>query len=132
MRRQKACVHFRNRKYQQQGRDRSHRRHSYGRLYAVRDGSWKWNVWLSKPKTILSPLWHKKSTVPRTETGLIPDGDFEANKFRKKPGGDSSFYTIIDTARLLEKHKVDFNILTVLTGYCAENIERIYSYFRFK
>ena len=63
--------------------------------------------------------------------GLSLDGDFEANKFRKKPNGENSFYNIIDTARLLEKHRVEFNILTVLTGYCAENIERIYSFFRF-
>lgn len=62
--------------------------------------------------------------------GLSLDGDFEANKFRKSPGGENSFYTITDTARLLKKHNVEFNILTVLTGYCAENIEHIYSYFR--
>ena len=63
--------------------------------------------------------------------GLSLDGDYEANKFRKKPSGENSFYTIIDTANLLKKHKVDFNILTVLTRYCAENIEQIYSFFRF-
>ena len=82
--------------------------------------------------TVVDEKWAEFLSRNKFLVGLSLDGDFEANKFRKKPGGDSSFYTIIDTARLLEKHKVDFNILTVLTGYCAENIERIYSFFRFQ
>lgn len=64
--------------------------------------------------------------------GLSLDGDFDGNKFRKKPSGQNSFYKIISAAELLKKHNVEFNILTVLTGYCAENGERIYKYFRSK
>lgn len=64
--------------------------------------------------------------------GLSLDGDFDGNKFRKKPSGQNSFYKIISAAELLKKRNVDFNILTVLTGYCAENGERIYKYFRSK
>lgn len=62
--------------------------------------------------------------------GLSLDGDRDGNRFRKKPSGQNTFYSILDAADLLKKHKVDFNILTVLTGYCAENGERIYKYFR--
>lgn len=64
--------------------------------------------------------------------GLSLDGDFDGNKFRKRPTGDNSFYKILSTAQLLTKRNVDFNILTVLTGYCAENGERIYKFFRSK
>ncbi|MCD7827112.1 MAG: SPASM domain-containing protein [Clostridiales bacterium] len=64
--------------------------------------------------------------------GLSLDGDLEGNKFRKKPSGQNSFYKITSTAEIFKRHKVDFNILTVLTGYCAENGERIYRYFRDK
>lgn len=64
--------------------------------------------------------------------GLSLDGDLKGNKFRKKPSGENSFYQILSAAALFEKHHVDFNILTVLTGYCAENGERIYRYFRAK
>lgn len=64
--------------------------------------------------------------------GLSLDGDYEGNKFRKKPSGENSFYKITSAAQILKKHNVDFNILTVLTGYCAENGERIYKYFRSK
>ncbi|MBQ3150750.1 MAG: SPASM domain-containing protein [Clostridia bacterium] len=64
--------------------------------------------------------------------GLSLDGDLDGNKYRKKPSGQNSFYKILMTAELLKKFNVDFNILTVLTGYCAENGERIYRYFRSK
>ncbi len=64
--------------------------------------------------------------------GLSLDGDYDGNKFRKKPSGENSFYKITSAAKILEKYNVDFNILTVLTGYCAENGERIYKYFRSK
>lgn len=64
--------------------------------------------------------------------GLSLDGDLEGNKFRKKPSGQNSFYRILTAAETLKRHRAEFNILTVLTGYCAENGERIYRYFRSK
>lgn len=64
--------------------------------------------------------------------GLSLDGDLAGNKFRKKPSGQNSFYQILTAAEILKKHQAEFNILTVLTGYCAENGERIYRYFRQK
>lgn len=63
-------------------------------------------------------------------TGLSLDGDYEGNLFRKKPSGQNSFYTVLKAVELLKKYGADFNILTVLTGYCAENGERIYKFFR--
>ena len=82
--------------------------------------------------TVIDEKWADFLRENKFLVGLSLDGDHEANKFRKKPSGENSFYTVLDTARLLKKHGVDFNILTVLTGYCAENIERIYRYFRFQ
>lgn len=64
--------------------------------------------------------------------GLSLDGDFDGNKFRKRPDGQNAFYKILSTAELLKKRKVEFNILTVLTGFCADNGEKIYKYFRSK
>lgn len=64
--------------------------------------------------------------------GLSLDGDFDGNKFRKRPSGQNAFYKILSAAEMLKKYNVDFNILTVLTGYCAENGERIYKFFRSK
>ena len=45
---------------------------------------------------------------------------------------ENTFYKIIAAADKLKKHKVEFNILTVLTGYCADHIDEIYKYFRSK
>ena len=64
--------------------------------------------------------------------GLSLDGDLDSNKFRKRPDGQNAFYKIITAAELLKNNQVEFNILTVLTGFCAENGERIYKYFRSK
>jgi len=64
--------------------------------------------------------------------GLSLDGDMEANRFRVDANGTNRFYKILNAAQMLTMHEVDFNILTVLTGYAAENIDRIYSFFKRK
>lgn len=64
--------------------------------------------------------------------GLSLDGDFDGNKFRKKASKQNSFYEILKAAEIFQKYGVEFNILTVLTGYCADNCERIYRFFRSK
>lgn len=64
--------------------------------------------------------------------GLSLDGDFENNSFRKDANGQNSYYKIIKASDLLEKYGVEFNILTVLTGRCADNCEKIYRHFRSK
>ena len=62
--------------------------------------------------------------------GLSLDGDYEGNRFRVDAKGQNSYYKITKAANKFIKHGVEFNILTVLTGYCAENAERIYKHFR--
>ena len=64
--------------------------------------------------------------------GLSLDGDMAANRFRVDANGTNRFYKILNAAQMLTMHEVDFNILTVLTGYAAENIDRIYSFFKRK
>ena len=64
--------------------------------------------------------------------GLSLDGDMEANRFRVDAKGGNRFYKVLNAAELLKMYEVDFNILTVLTGYAAENIDRIYSFFKRK
>lgn len=61
--------------------------------------------------------------------GLSLDGDRKGNKFRVDAENIPTFERIIKSAETLKKHNVEFNILTVLTGYCADNIERIYRFF---
>lgn len=64
--------------------------------------------------------------------GLSLDGDFENNSFRKDANGQNSYYKIIRAADILKRYGVEFNILTVLTGRCADNCEKIYRHFRSK
>lgn len=62
--------------------------------------------------------------------GLSLDGDYERNKFRVDANGQNAYYKIIKAADKFKKHGVEFNILTVLTGFCAQNSEKIYKFFR--
>ena len=64
--------------------------------------------------------------------GLSLDGSFERNKFRVDEKRENTFYKILNTAEKFKRYTVDFNILTVLTGHCADNIEEIYKFFRSK
>lgn len=80
--------------------------------------------------TLLTDEWADFFTENEFLVGLSLDGDYEANRFRVDADGQNSFYRILKAAEILKRHKTEFNILTVLTGYCAENAERIYKYFR--
>ncbi len=62
--------------------------------------------------------------------GLSLDGDFENNGFRIDNKGQNAFYKTLKAADVFTKYGVDFNILTVLTGKCAENIDSILRFFK--
>ena len=80
--------------------------------------------------TLIDDEWARFFTESKFLVGLSLDGDYEGNRFRVDADGQNSYYKIITAANKLKKHKTEFNILTVLTGYCADNAERIYKYFR--
>lgn len=82
--------------------------------------------------TQINAAWARFLAKHNFLTGLSLDGDFDGNKFRKTPSGQNTFHQIQNAAAVLQKHGAEFNILTVLTGYCAENGERIYRFFRKK
>lgn len=63
--------------------------------------------------------------------GLSLDGIRETNDiYRHAAGYESVFERIFGAARLLQKHGVDFNILTVVTGNTAAHITEIYDFYR--
>lgn len=80
--------------------------------------------------TMIDDDWARFFAKNEFLIGLSLDGDYDGNKFRVDANGQNSYYKIIKGANKLKKHKVEFNILIVLTGYCADNCERIYKYFR--
>lgn len=81
---------------------------------------------------LIDDKWARFLTKNHFLVGLSLDGDRQRNKFRKKPNGTNAFYRILSAAECFERNGTQFNILTVLTGYCAENAADIYKYFRSK
>ncbi len=82
--------------------------------------------------TLITDEWASFFKENNFLIGLSLDGNEKNNRFRVDANGNNTFYKILTAANILEKHGVDFNILTVLTGNCAENIEEIYKFFRSK
>lgn len=82
--------------------------------------------------TLIDGTWSDFFTKNKFLVGLSLDGDYKGNRFRVDSNGQNSFYKIIKAAQILKNHQTEFNILTVLTGACADDAERIYKYFRSK
>ncbi len=80
--------------------------------------------------TLIDDDWARFFKDNEFLVGLSLDGDYDGNKFRVDANGQNAYYKIIKGANKLKKHGAEFNILTVLTGYCADNAERIYKHFR--
>lgn len=80
--------------------------------------------------TLLSDEWCEFLRENEFLVGLSLDGDREGNHFRVDENGKSTYFKVLKAASLLKKHNVEFNILTVLTGYCADRCEKVYKYFR--
>ena len=80
--------------------------------------------------TLLDDEFCKFLHENRFLVGLSLDGDFKNNAFRVDSKRVNAHRKIILAAKKLEKFKVEFNILTVLTGSCADHIEDIYAYFK--
>lgn len=62
--------------------------------------------------------------------GLSLDGDQNANRYRVDQNLDYTFPKVFKAAQLLKEQNVQFNILTVATGYTAEHISTIYNFFK--
>lgn len=80
--------------------------------------------------TLVDAEWARFFRENKFLVGLSLDGDYERNKFRVDAEGQNSYYKITKAAKLFQKYGVEFNILTVLTGFCADNAETIYKHFR--
>ena len=64
-------------------------------------------------------------------TGLSLDGHMDLHDLnRLDVQGKGSFARVMKAAETLEKHKADFNVLTVVTAETARKIRRVYSFFR--
>lgn len=79
--------------------------------------------------TLVDDGWAEFFRSEKFLVGLSLDGTREANRFRTDAGGKNSYPRILNAAEVLKRNGAEFNILTVLTGYCAEHIDEIYGFF---
>ena len=81
--------------------------------------------------TLIDDKWSDFFVRNNFLVGLSLDGNREHHDFfRKDAKGDGTYWKVIAAARLLQRHNVDFNILTVVTDYTARHITKIYNYFK--
>lgn len=79
---------------------------------------------------LLDDQWCQFFQENKFLVGLSMDGDKDAHDLnRVDPVGKGTFQRVLKSAKLLEKHGVEFNILTVVTAQTTRSIERIYKFF---
>lgn len=79
---------------------------------------------------LIDEKWAEFFRKNRFLIGLSLDGNYGCNRFRVDANNENVYYTVSEKAEILKKHKVEFNILTVLTGLAAENGAEIYKALR--
>ena len=94
--------------------------------------SGKINYSLQTNATLIDDEWAEFFKKNNFLIGVSLDGDIISNKFRVMADGSESFASIEKGIKILGKSNVDYNILSVVTGYFADNVESIYNYFKSK
>ena len=90
----------------------------------------KINYALQTNGTLLNDKWCEFFRENNFLIGLSLDGTRRyQDMFRIDSKGDGSFEKVFSSVELLSRHKVEFNILTVVTRQVAENVHKIYPFF---
>ncbi len=79
---------------------------------------------------LIDEKWAEFFRKNRFLIGLSLDGNYDCNRFRVDASNENVYYTVKEKAEILQKHGVEFNILTVLTGFAAEHGAEIYKSMR--
>ena len=80
---------------------------------------------------LIDDQWAEFLAQNKFLTGLSVDGHMDNHDlYRVDAQGKGSFARVMKAAETLEKHKAEFNVLTVVTADAAWKIRRIYSFFR--
>lgn len=81
----------------------------------------------------LNKEWVQFFAENRFLVGISCDGPAkEHNEMRVDAAGHGTFADVMSAVRLLETHKVEFNILCVITGFTARHGRKLYEFFRQK
>jgi uncharacterized protein len=80
---------------------------------------------------LLDEAWCRFLKTHDFLVGLSLDGPAEIhNRYRKTSGGSGSFDRVIKSAVLMQKYRVAFNILTLLTDANVDQAQTLYTFFR--
>lgn len=83
--------------------------------------------------TLIDEEWAKFLSENNFLAGLSLDGPRVVNDFcRVTRTGESIFAREMETVKLFEKYKVDFNVVSVVTSTTADKITGIYNFFKDK
>lgn len=80
--------------------------------------------------TLIDREWAEFFSKNNFLLGISLDGDEEADKFRVDSQNNYTFSKVLNALDILKEYKIDFNVLSVATGYTAEHIEDIYCFFK--
>lgn len=79
--------------------------------------------------TLIDKEWADMFAENGVLAGLSLDGNAEDNFYRMRADFSPAYNDIMRAAGILKERGVQFNILTVVTGRLADNIERVYKFF---
>ena len=80
---------------------------------------------------VVDEEWAKFFGKHKFLVGLSMDGNETVhNTFRLDRKRQGTFEKVMETARLFDTYKVEYNILTVVTKQLAENIDEVYSFYK--
>ncbi|MEG1835303.1 MAG: anaerobic sulfatase maturase [Oscillospiraceae bacterium] len=80
---------------------------------------------------LIDEQWAKFLSKNNFLVGISLDGTKDVHDaFRLDAGEKGTFNKVLKTIELLKKHKVDFNILTVVTSLTARKPEAIYNFYK--
>lgn len=80
--------------------------------------------------SLLTKAWAKFFKDNDFLIGLSLDGDKKADRLRTFSGGTPLFDSTVKAINLLTEYGVQFNVLSVLTKYSANNVENVYAFFK--
>ena len=80
---------------------------------------------------LLDDTWAEWFAQNQVLVGISLDGPKDIHdRYRLDQAGKGTFHRVMGAIRLLEKHRVDYNILSVVTGTAARNSQQIYAFFQ--
>lgn len=89
------------------------------------------NFALQTNGTLIDQGWATFLAKNNFLVGLSLDGPKDVHdRTRLDAGNKGTFLRVMETVDLFEKHKVEYNILCVVNSYVAEEISKVYKFFR--